>query len=136
MATGSLGSRKWVIYTSDIPNEGGNQQYAVFLDESNAEATGFSDYSASSTAPRIPKGFQMRYANCQHPDNSAVRRRFWIGTPTKYGELIAGSSDVTTVDPLGSGTDTIDWIVTSLRGEKSGPLPYPQDTGLNDGDES
>jgi hypothetical protein len=114
------GSLKWMVYTTDEGNP-----YAVQIDESNGEANGFADY-ASGTAllETLPRGINMRYVNAISvtPDSPSSRQ-------FKVGSLL---SDAWTA-PSGFIANGITYRVTSKRGEKK-RIPFPQDTGLTDGD--
>lgn len=120
------GSIKNVLYTAD-----NGTSYGCKRDESNAEACGFTDVT-SAVNIGIPRNIKPRYVNAQHPTNSAVKRRFEIGTLAYFNGLKAGTESITTKDPL-APTDDITWVITSFRGEVSS-FYSGTDTGLNDGD--
>lgn len=119
------GSLKWQIYQAD-----NTVRYAVFLDESNGEAAGFSDLTADGNQYNtLPKGVRMRYANVIHPP-TRTRRRIYLPLPNS--DLADGGS-VTL--PLFSGNTASGavFVASSFVGEK-GRVPIAADTGLNDGD--
>jgi len=110
------GSIKWVNYTADD-----DTLYAVLLDEGNAEAADFLDYSGTADGDVIPRYFQMRYVNTVNAEG--ITRKFYVGTPDS--DLLAGGGSIV--------VDGITWNVSSKRGE-SRRLPRAADTGQTDGD--
>lgn len=114
------GSIKWMIYKDD-----GGTEFAVRVDESVGEATGFGDFTGLSSAPPLPKGYKMRYANLVRLDGEVTRRRrAAIGDPAVFATFVNGGAIT---------IDTFLWQVTSLQGEKR-VIPYAFDTGANDAD--
>lgn len=109
------GSIKWVVYTAD-----NTEEYATLLDESNAEAGGFDDFTGGA-ANVIPKYFEMRYVNAVSA--TGITRKFYIG---KVDDTIFVDGGEITVDGVA-------YQVSSKRGE-SRRLPRAVDSGQTDGD--
>lgn len=109
------GSIKWVVYTADNTDE-----YAVILDESNAEAGGFDDFTGGAVTV-IPRYFEMRYVNAVSA--TGITRKFYIGKV----------DDAIFVDGGEIVVDAVTYQVSSKRGE-SRRLPRAADTGQTDGD--
>lgn len=109
------GSIKWMVYTSDAAVD-----YAVLVDESNGEAGGFADYTGGGE-PILPRYFNMRYVNAVSA--TGIARKFYIADPTNV--LLTDGGTIT--------VDTVDYQVSSKRGEQS-RLPRAVDTAQTDGD--
>lgn len=110
------GSIKWQVYTDDT-----GEDYAVKLDESNGAALGFGDYTGQNIGV-LPRGFKMRGVNAINQEDG--RRRFFpVGTQDTQVYAVRGT--VLTLD-------SVQWAVTSRRGEKA-PIPFAFDTELDDG---
>jgi hypothetical protein len=110
---------------------GSGQEYAVLLDESNAESADLALAPPSAAAlpvMNVTKGFPVkpRYVNCYriNSDGETVRRRFIVGTAAQFA-VLEGQATVTV-----SG---FAYFITSLVGEKGRRLPSI-DTGITDGD--
>ena len=126
------GSRKWFRYTDDTDTE-----YAIQLDESNTEAvmtgaTDEGDYTDTSTVtaavPRNIKPRAVYYAN-------ATRTReikCTVLTAAQYTAIVSGTSVPTITDPI-EGTGNLTLI--RVEGERRS-IPFAQDTGLTDGDDT
>ncbi len=121
------GSMKWFIYTTD---QGGD--YAIKLDESNTEAVNGStqDYISGTTVLNaVPRNYSLRYAVYQ---NSAGTRtiKCCCLTQSVYNGIISNVPTIT--DPISGGT----LFLKRLEPERIRLLPFPQDTGLTDGDDT
>lgn len=110
------GSMKWLLYTADDGN-----QYAVFRDESNAEAAGFDDYTGGTEKP-LPQGWRPRGVNLMDTDGN--RKFLEIGKPDN--DLYTGATNSVVLN----GTT---WGVSSVRGEKR-KRPVAFDSYKDDGD--
>lgn len=123
------GSLKWMEYLSDA-----GQSYAVKIDESNGELTGFIDLTASNDdIPQLPKGFIMRTVTAQDPVTGA-RRTIPVGTPTDFTAIADTASLLLTL--LGAGglaSALTAFTVLYTKGERVG-RGVAADTGLTDGD--
>lgn len=109
------GSIKWMVYTADDATE-----YAVLLDESNGEATGFPDYVGGGE-PVLPRYFQMRYVNAVSA--TGITRKFYIADPADTLLTVGGTITA----------ETVAYEVSSKRGEQA-RLPRAADSGQTDGD--
>jgi len=127
-----LGSRRWFLYKAD-----NGSYYSVELDESNAQQCDFTNFvrGAEGYAGLLPGRFKMRYVNATHPRNSAIKRRFWVGTPELFN-LIKNQDTkgtITTLDPIGEKDARVTWKLSGPRGE-SQAIPTVIDTGATDTD--
>lgn len=130
------GSKKWVKYTADNGNV-----YAVKIDESNAELTGFDDITiadeiAGVVPPPLPKGARMRYAIAVEPD-SGNTRRIWVGKNDIA--LWLGSVFSVLLQIFGGALagQSVPWQITSLIGEAfATQKASASDTGFDDGDDT
>lgn len=119
------GSKKWVVYTSDLGTD-----FAINLDESNTEAVNgsvqdFVDGLAIANAvPRNIKPRELFYSNAAR---TRVIRCVAL-TQTIYNGVITGGV-ATIPDPLSGGTLSL----VRANGERI-RLPFALDTGLTDGD--
>lgn len=121
------GSIKWFIYDADD-----GTQFAIELDESNTEAingtTG--DYvDATAITYAIPKNLTPRFAYYRSDDGARTLRTVAL-TPGIYNDLLTNTRTIT--DPI---DDTQTLTLVRLRPEKL-RIPYPQDTGLDDEDDT
>lgn len=119
------GSMKWFIYTTD---QGGD--YALKLDESNTEAVNGStqDYiSGTSVLNAVPRNYKPRYAVYQNAAGTRTIKCCCL-TQTIYNGIITNAPTIT--DPIDGGTLTL----KRLEPERIKLLPFPNDTGLTDGD--
>lgn len=120
------GSIKWFTYTTDA-----NVVYGIKLDESNTEAvngaTGDYTDATSAVTDALPRNIKPR---CAYYVNSTRTRtiKCVILTPTIYATISLGGGTI--ADPI-AGTGNL--VLNRLVGEKRS-LPFPQDTGLDDGD--
>lgn len=133
------GSLSWRRYDSDA-----GVSYAIKMDESNANATqgtgGVLCAVPTATHPRLPQGVAKRYILCQAIGNPSIRRKFYVGSTTRFAALqaaastpISGPDYPTSLDATG-GT-AIQWQISYFKGEIS-KLPAAfnaTDTGLTDG---
>jgi len=125
------GSNKSFVYTSDA-----GTQYAVRLDESNAELTdsGFADLDDGlGTLQGLPRNLKMRYINVKNPATGANRKLF-IGTKDALLFLEGGVvllNLIATVTGLGA---LLPFRVTLAVGELLARY-NTNDTGLIDGDQ-
>jgi len=118
------GSKKWFVYTTDNGND-----FAIELDESNTEAVNAEtqDYvDGLGIIFALPRNITPR--RLFYEDNNGNRVISCVAlTQAIYNGALSG---VRTIDnPLGGGSLTL----IRSRPEKI-RLPYPQDTGLTDGD--
>ena len=122
------GSIKWFVYTDD-----GSNDYAIKLDESNTEAINGSgqDYLPDATlnagVPRNIKPRSVVYSNLLRTRNI----RCIALTQAVYQGVLNGNIP-TIPDPISPGQNL---FLTRLDGEKR-VLPFGQDTGLDDGDQT
>lgn len=120
------GSIKDVIYVSDS-----GKNYIARMDESNAEAAGFDDYTGEEDISPLPRGFQMRYANVIEP-TSGAKRRIYVGK-TNNG-IWTGTIVSVLLFLIGAGTPgNAAFTISSLVGEAARRYKAG-DTGLTDGD--
>lgn len=121
------GSRKWFVYSSDTGSD-----FAVQLDESNTEAVmgATGDYEAASAVQfAIPRNIKPRavyYTNAERTRTLKVT----VLTAAKYAAIANGSESQTIPDPI-AGTGNL--FAINLQGERI-QRPFPDDTGLDDGD--
>lgn len=119
-----VGSKKDFQYTTDD-----GQEYVVNMDESNGEAVGNVDYSASSTATmRLPANCKPRYAVYKSPLGT-MSRKIIIGSNTATSATLAATIPALTFD--GS---SITLSLSFFKGERMTLIPRADDTGLLDGD--
>lgn len=120
------GSLKWFVYTTDDGTD-----FAIKLDESNTEAVnGATQDYVAGTAFRfaIPKNLKPRHAVYQSPDG--VRSIKCVAlTQTIYAGVPANVTSIT--DPL-PPNNTLGLV--RIVPERLSPLPFANDTGINDGD--
>lgn len=118
------GSMKWVLYRSDDGTD-----YAVYMDESNSKAGGFTDAPEITAQRTLPTGRKMRYVNVQHA-KTGTKRKLYLGTPANP----LRNGGVATL-PLYTGLTAKGepFAVQSYRPERSRKV-FGFDTGLNDGD--
>jgi hypothetical protein len=119
------GSKKWFVYTSDDGTD-----FAINLDESNTEAVNGStqDYVAG-TAFRysVPRNLRPRTAVYANAAGTRTIRCVAL-TPAIYNGIPANVTSIT--DPIDGGTLGL----VRIRPEVISPLPFANDTGLDDGD--
>lgn len=118
------GSLKWVPYVDDF-----GSTYAIIVDESNSEAVnGVNDYTGTPLlVDGLPRNVQPRYA--VYGSSSGDRTiKVPVLTPTIYTNVPTLVPTIS--DPITSG-QTLNLL--RIRPEKR-RLPIPNDTGLNDGD--
>lgn len=121
------GSIKWFLYSTD-----GGRQFAIELDESNTEAINGSDndyVDGSAITFAIPKNLTPRTAYYENADKTRTIRCVAL-TQTVYNDLVANQRTIP--DPIDSN-ETL--TLTRIRPEVI-RLPFPQDTGLDDGDDT
>lgn len=117
------GSMKWVLYRSDD-----GQDYAVWMDESNSIAGGFTDAPAITAQKELPRGRKMRYVNVQEPE-TGVKRKLYLGTPANP---LKNGGEALLVLYSGVKAEPKKFTVQSYRPEWSRKV-FGVDTGLNDG---
>lgn len=120
------GSIKWFVYTDD----GGNN-YAIKLDESNTEAVNGSaqDFLPDATLTAgVPRNIKPRFVTYANIDRTRNIRCVPL-TQTIYAGILNGNIP-TIPDPITVGESL---SLIRLDGEKR-TLPFGQDTGLDDGD--
>lgn len=120
------GSLKWFVYTTDDGTD-----FAIKLDESNTEAVnGATQDYVAGTAFRfsIPRNLKPRRAVYQSPDG--VRSITCVAlTQAIYNGIPANVTSIT--DPLPPG-NTLNLV--RILPERISPLPFANDTGIDDGD--
>jgi hypothetical protein len=121
------GSLTWRTYTGD-----NGTQYSVFRDESNSESvasTGVAPLLGAFVvgAPGLPATIKQRYVNTSLSTNSAIKKRFVIGTVSAFGAIVAGTTITENTTPAQV------WNVTGKVGERQ-RIPTSVDTGQTDGD--
>jgi hypothetical protein len=127
------GSKRYFKYISDT-----NENYSVFIDESNAEVNFNSGQlmpNRDSAYPTLPRGYRMRYILAESIGVRKIQRKFYVGDPILL--VGAGTSLIITAPPYPDSLP-VDWVVTCYRGEKRNFIPPVSttdgDNGLNDGD--
>lgn len=120
------GSLKWFVYTTDNGDD-----FAIRLDESNTEAVNGSqqDYVAG-TAFRynIPRNLRPRAAYYRSPDGVRTVKCIAL-TQSIYNGIPTAVTSIT--DPL-PPNNTLNLI--RIVPERISPLPFANDTGIDDGD--
>lgn len=120
------GSLKWFVYTTDNGDD-----FAIRLDESNTEAVNGSqqDYVAG-TAFRynIPRNLRPRAAFYRSPDGVRTIKCIAL-TQSIYNGIPSAVTSIT--DPL-PPNNTLNLI--RIVPERISPLPFANDTGIDDGD--
>lgn len=96
-----LGERSWYQYTSDA-----GDNYSYFTDDDLAASVGATLSDANGT---IPRGIEPRGVNCQDANGN---RKFVIIPSTANPIWTAAGASTLTID-------TVDFTVTSKRGEKA-----------------
>lgn len=120
------GSLKWFVYTTDAGDD-----FAIKLDESNTEAVnGATQDYVAGTAFRyaIPRNLRPREAIYASSDGNRTIRCVAL-TQTIYNGVPANATSIS--DPLTPG-QTLNLV--RIRPEVISPLPFANDTGLDDGD--
>lgn len=121
------GSLKWFQYTTDT-----GVDFGVFMDESNGEAVGNTDWTASSAGLfKLPKNVKPRYA------------RYVSADGTRAANIIVtdNTASVTTLpstidfDVAGRAAP-VQLTLSEFVGERIRLIPRADDTGLNDGDDT
>jgi hypothetical protein len=121
------GSIKWFVYTDDA-----GVDYAIKLDESNTEAVNgatqdfIPSLALSAGVPRNIKPRRVYYANLARTRTISCVAL----TATIYNGVVGGSLP-TIPDPIGTG----DLNLIRADGERRS-IPFGQDTGLTDGDDT
>jgi hypothetical protein len=122
------GSRKWFVYASDL-----GEDYAIQLDESNTEAVmggADGDYTdTSGIQAAVPRNITPRAV---YYGNAARTRtiKCTVLSSDRYSDVVSGAEAQTIPDPI-AGTGTLTLI--RAEGEKIS-IPFPFDTGIQDGD--
>lgn len=120
------GSLKWFVYTTDDGTD-----FAIKLDESNTEAVnGATQDFVAGTAFRysIPKNLRPRQAVYQSSDGVRTIKCVAL-TQSIYNGIPANVTSIT--DPLPPG-NTLGLV--RIVPERISPLPFANDTGIDDGD--
>lgn len=121
------GSIKWFVYTTD-----NGTQFAIELDESNTEALNGSDGDYDNNTGvifSVPKNLTPRYAYYQSSDGTRTIRAVAL-TQATYNDLLTNTRNIP--DPIDTSQNL---NLVRVRPEKI-RIPYPQDTGLTDGDDT
>jgi hypothetical protein len=119
------GSIKWFEYTTND-----NATFAIRMDESNGEAVGNADYSATSTAVfALPRNIKPRMARYVSPD-TLYTRLIPVTSPTAS----AGTLPATITAEISGSATPITLALASFTGEQFTAIPRAADTGLLDGD--
>jgi hypothetical protein len=122
------GSLKWFVYTTDDGTD-----FAIRLDESNTEAVNGAtqDYVAGTNFRfSIPRNLRPRTAVFRSPDGVRTIRCVAL-TQAIYNGIPANVTSIT--DPLPPG-NTLGLV--QIIPERISPLPFANDTGIDDGDDS
>ena len=119
------GSLKWFEYAT---NDG--QNFAVKMDESNGEAVGNIDYSATSTAifalPRNITPRRVRYTS----SDGLYARTVIVGVASASATTLPA-----TISAEVSGSATpVTLSLAGFKGEEFNAIPRAEDTGILDGD--
>lgn len=93
-------------------------------------AGGFTDYTDTSTARPLPKGYVMRYVNVLEPI-TGTKRKINIGSVAATAFAVGGTILLQSFMPGATGTVAFD--ILSAIGERA-LSAYAGDTGLTDGD--
>lgn len=120
------GSIKWFVYTTDDGTD-----FAVEQDESNTEAVNGAtqDYVAGTAFKyAVPKNLRLRTAYYQSADGKRSIKCVAL-TQTIYNGIPANVTSIS--DPI-EPTKTL--FLKRIRPEVISPLPFANDTGLDDGD--
>lgn len=121
------GSLKWFVYQTDNGTD-----FAIELDESNTEAinAGNNDYVANTGIIfAVPKNVTPRYAFYANTPGTRVIKVVAL-TPTIFNGLVANARTIT--DPI----DVADTLTLVRVRPEIIRLPYPNDTGIDDGDDN
>ena len=119
------GSIKWFVYTTD-----NGTNFAIELDESNTEAINADDrdyVDGTGLIFSIPKNLTPRAAFYENADKTRTIRCVALSTQV-YNDLVANQRTIP--DPL-DGNQSL--TLVRIRPEVI-RLPFPQDTGQTDGD--
>lgn len=115
------GSKKWFVYQTDD-----GENFAVLRDESNTEAVNGATGDFTSTSAviySIPKNVKPRYVVYRSADKTITRKCVALT------QSLLLAAPVTIVDgPTGLT------LTRKNRKAETIKLPYPEDTGLDDGD--
>ena len=119
------GSIKWFEYTT---NDG--DTFAIKMDESNGEAVGNADYTASSTAVfALPRNIKARMARYVSADTLYTR-----SIPVTDSAASAGTLPATITAEISGSATPVTLALASFTGEQFTAIPRAEDTGLTDGD--
>jgi len=121
------GSLKWFIYTTDRGDD-----FALKLDESNTEALNGANQdflNNATTVYALPRNITPRKVFYASADGSRVISCVAL-TTTIYDA--APTANRTITDPIAGAGDL---SIVRIRGEKI-TLPFGQDTGITDGDDT
>ncbi len=116
-------SKKTMVYESDA-----GVLYTVLVEEHIGEALGFADFTTSTVAAELPKGFRMRTITFSDASGK-VRGQLSVGNP--LAGLYAEGGTLT-VARKGKATGVV-CSVTGTQGEKR-RFPQANDTGQQSGD--
>lgn len=122
------GSLKWFVYTTDDGTD-----FAIKLDESNTEAVNGStqDYVAGvAFRYSIPRNLRPREAVYRNGTGTRTIRCVCL-TQSIYNGVTANVTSIT--DPI-AGQGTLGLV--RITPERISPLPFANDTGLQDGDDT
>lgn len=119
-------SRKTMVYTADD----GTTVYTVDISENIGEAMGFADFTTSTVATPLPRGYQMRTVTFSD-SSGKVKGTYPVGSPTTSIYVEGGTI---TVARKGKATGVV-CQVTGSQGEKK-RFAAANDTGQDSGDNS
>jgi hypothetical protein len=117
--------------------------YALTRDESNSRGQAvdsggvtrqplFKEAATPFVGGLPPQGFRERYANTFLQADPRVRRKFPIGNPLAIAVLSEPGAFITA--SIRTNEANSNWIVTSIRGERSPKnVNFSSDTGQTDG---
>jgi len=119
------GSIKWFEYTTND-----SDVFAIKMDESNGEAVGNTDYSATSTAIfALPRNIKPRMARYVSADTNYSR-----SIPVTSNTASAGTLPATISAQVAGSATPVTLTLASFTGEQFTAIPRAEDTGLDDGD--
>lgn len=120
------GSKKWFRYTSDVGDD-----YGILLDESNGEALGNADVTGVDVGLlALPRNIKPRAAVYRSTDGRYTRK---IPVTSRTATVSTLPATIT-VDVEGAANQVL--ALAFFQGERVTRIVRPDDTGLNDGDDT